>query len=80
MEEMILAGLRTLAPLMKREYRQELKGDEMESEIDTEMEFPIDDDCVFKFKIKATMKAKIEYMKLEITNGETKKLGLGDEA
>jgi len=80
MENVILAGIKALAPLMNRNYSQELKGDEIESEIDTEMEFPIEEGLNVKWKLKMKVNAKIEYMKLDIVQADTKRLGLGDEA
>jgi len=80
MDNVILAGIKALAPLMNRDYSQEIKGNEMESDIDTEVEMPLCEDFVMKMKLKMKVSAKVEYMKLEIVQSNTKKLGLGDEA
>ena len=81
MEEMIqmmAAGI--LKEMVSKNMRSEMKGYEVE--VDTDMECPIDDECVFKMKLKCS--GKVEYAKFEITNKEGNKVvnnyGLKEEA
>lgn len=81
MEEMIqmmLGGI--LKEMVSKNMHSEMKGYEVE--VDTDMECPIDDECVFKMKLKCS--GKVEYAKFEITNKEGNKVvnnyGLKEEA
>jgi hypothetical protein len=81
MEEMIqmmLGGI--VKELISKNVHNEVKGYEME--VDTEMEYPIDDECILKMKLKGSV--KMEHAEIEITNKDTNKIvnnyGLKEEA
>ena len=81
MEEMIqmmVGGI--FKELVSKNVRNEVKGYEVW--VDTEMECPIDDECIFKMKLKGS--AKVDHAEFEMTCKDGNKVvnnyGLKDEA
>lgn len=78
MIQMMVGGI--FKELVSKNVRHEVKGYEVE--VDTEMECPIDDECIFKMKLKGS--AKVEHAEFEITCKDGNKVvnnyGLKEEA
>ena len=71
MEEMIqmmLGGI--VKEMVSKNVRNEVRGYEME--VDTEIEGPIDDECILKMKLKCAV--KVEHAEIEITNKDINKV------
>lgn len=67
MVQMMLGGI--VKEMVSKNVRNEVRGYEME--VDTEIEGPIDDECILKMKFKCAV--KVEHAKIEITNKDTNK-------
>lgn len=66
--QMMFGGI--VRVLVSKNVRSEVRGYEME--VDTEIECPIDDECILKMKLKGAV--KFEHAEIEITNKDTNKV------
>ena len=81
MEEMIQMMIGDIVKeMVSKNVHNEVKGYEME--VDTKMECPIDDECIFKMELKGSV--KVEHAEFEITCKDGTKVvnnyGLKEEA